>query len=315
MALIGIVVIGGPILYLVYLFSQESVTAKSIKGLLKLVALLLASPFFILAFLIRLLTNPKGVFEKAKSKRKEANSKRYYIINQKEEFINRDSKELTKEEISERLNRLFMKEDTDYLIGFRKGYTKDEKDSLYVILPSPLLGKGSYYQNSDQYISRPGVYFDNISNGQMPTEKLACIQIDFSIPGLDDLKIHEVSLDEKRLGKSTIKVDFLTYNYFDKIVHKKDTHLEKLFKQINQDSGYQRFSNNFNKHYIFKRELSRIGMKYYSPEVFQDHKSRFEKLNARHSELFELMYEHDQLESDVINEYNLDINKIKENYS
>jgi hypothetical protein len=315
MALFVIVVIGGPILYLIYLFSQDSIIAKTIKGLVKLLTLLLASPFFILAFIISLLTNPKGVFEKVKNKRDEANSKRFYISNHKEEYINRDSKELTKEEISDRLNRLFMKEDKDYLIGFRKGYTKDEKDSLYVILPSPLFGKGAYYQYSDQYTSRPGVYFDNLSHGQLPTEKLACIQIDFVSAGLDDFKIDKASLDEKSSGKSTIGVGFLTYNYFDKIVYKKDTHLEKLFEQINQDSGYQHFCNNFNKHYIFKRELSRIGMKYYSPEVFQDHKSRFEKLNARHSELFELMYEHDQLELDVINEYNLDINRIKENYS
>lgn len=315
MALIGIVVIGGPILYLVYLFSQDSVITKLIKGFLKLVALLLASPFFILAFIISLLTNPKGVFEKAKSKRKVANSKRYYIINQKEEFINRDSKELTKEEISERLNRLFMKEDTDYLIGFRKGYTKDEKDSLYVILPSPLFGKGKYHQYSSFHISQPGVYLDNLSSGELPTEQLACIEIDFLNPGLDELKISKDSLDERSAGKSTFKVGFLTFNYFDKIVYKKDTHLVKLFEQINQDSGYQIFCNSFNKHYIYEREFSRIGMKYYSPEVFQDHKNRFEKLNARHSELFELMYEHDQLESDVINEYNLDINKIKENYS
>jgi hypothetical protein len=315
LALLMIVVIGGPILSLIYLFSQDSIIAKSIKGLLKLIALLLASPFFIIAFMISLLTNPKGIYEKAKNRRKAAFNKRNYIANQIKEYINRDSVELTKEEISERLNRLFMKDDKDYLIGYSKAYSKYERDAMYVILPSPLFGKGKYHQYSELHITHPGVYLDNLSYGELPSEQLACIQIDFLNEGLDDLKIDKNSLNEGNSGKPNIRVGFLSYNYFDKIVYKKDSHIDKLFKEINENSGYQYFYNGFNKHYIYKRELCRIGMKYFSREVFHDHKIRFEKLNARHSEVFELMYDREQLELDVINEYKLDINKIKESYT
>jgi len=294
--LITMAVIGLPIMFVSSLLGRTISIKSIVQGATVALLLIPLLPFLVLLGIFKpdyfkkndKVTSSKKETKLDRKKRKE------YSLNQVEKYLNHSSEEIDIEDASNRLNRLFMKEDNNYPLAIHKNYSKNEEDQMYILLPSPLYAKGTYYERDTNRISK-GIYLDECSSDS--NRMFACIKINFVERGYDKLKIDDDGSD--------VHIAFLPDSYFNKIVLKTDENIRELFNEINTNTKFQLYTKSFNTEYIYKREVNRLGMRYAPNKMFNDFKEELILLNARNADLFELMYGLDELTADVISLKNI----------
>lgn len=230
-------------------------------------------PVLIIGYIISFLASPKSFIKHLKeqsSKREEAQNN---IKNQESNFLSTDSKEITSESALQRLNRLYMKDDPDYLIGLVKEWNS-EKFRMYILLPSPFY-RGRYVEYEERY---------EINKDE---KNIACIEINFIQKGENKLEF----------VKTPLVIEHISLSRFHKIVEKQDENIKKIFNLINRDNDIQSYTRRANRRYILEREHCRRKMKITeNPDHFDSAQKYFEALNATHADILELMYDEELLD-------------------
>lgn len=100
---------------------------------------ILGFPLYLMVTLYLFIKSPKEFLRKGAAERKAKKGKKLYTINQKKNYLQKDTlRTLTVEEAKDYLNRLFIAGDKSFLMGY-----SEERDKMYILLPSPLYFKES----------------------------------------------------------------------------------------------------------------------------------------------------------------------------
>ncbi|MGE6756046.1 hypothetical protein ACQKFO_21835 [Rossellomorea sp. NPDC071047] len=229
-------------------------------------------PALIIGYLISFIASPKNFIKNLKYQVANQKEEQEYINNQEAFFLATNSKELSKEVVQQRLNRLYMKEDQDYLVGLINE-RNNSNAKMYILLPSPFY-RGRYVEYDDRY----EIHKDE--------RNIACIEIKFIHDGKNDLEFTKIP----------IKIEHISLSRFHKIVEKHDANIKELFNYINKDNDIQSYTRRANRRYILEREHCKRKMKITeNPEHFESAQKYFEALNATHADILELMYDEDML--------------------
>ncbi|WP_201715471.1 hypothetical protein [Rossellomorea arthrocnemi] len=230
-------------------------------------------PVLIIVNAVSFIASPLNFIKDIKDRKSNRQETYNYMKNQESHFVSKDSQDITNELALQRLNRLYMKDDQDYLIGLVKEWNS-EKFRMYILLPSPFY-RGIYLTHEERY---------EINKDE---NNISCIEIKFTKKGKNELDF----------VRTPLVIEYISLSRFHIIVKKHDENIEKIFYRINNDNEIQSYTRSANRRYILEREHCRRKMKSTeNPEHFESAQNYFEALNATHADVLELMYDEEMLD-------------------